>query len=125
MSGIRGERRPAEAAQQLGDRPQAGTPPVRDRPVDRDAVDPCFGRGVGAPALPRLERLDESVLGAVLSFVGVAKDRGKISVDTRIRAPVKAIQCLARSWLVRLLPPVRQRWRAGYYAGGYPARWND
>src|SRR5258708_20881465 len=118
MSGIRGERRPAEAAQQLGDRPQAGTPPVRDRPVDRDAVDPCFGRGVGAPALPRLERLDESVLGAVLSFVGVAKDRGKSSVDTRIRASVEAIEVLARAWLVRLLPPIRQPWPIGYNGEG-------
>ena len=118
MGGIRGERRLAEATQQLGDRPQAGAPPVRDRPVDRDAVDPRFGRGVGAPALPRLERLDESVLGAVLGFVGVAKDRGKSSVDTRIRASVEAIEVLSRARLVRLLLPTRQRWHIGYNGKG-------
>ena len=81
-------------------------------------MDPGFGRRVWAPALPRLERLDEGVLGAVLGRFRIAKDHRQGSVDAWVRAAVEAIEVLSRARLVRLLPPIRQRWHVGYNGTG-------
>src|SRR6202165_2302867 len=111
----------AKATQELADQPKPSRPPVRDRPVDCDPVDPCLGRRVRAPAAPRLEGLDERILGAVLSFGGIAKDDHQGAVDAWIRTAIEAIKVLSRAGLVRLLRALRQRLHGCYNAKEYSA----
>src|SRR5205823_14981395 len=97
VRGVRGVGRPAEALEDLADPAQPGAAPVGDRPVDGDAVDPGFRRGVGPPAVPCLEGLEEGVLGAVLGSLGVGQDRAEGAVHSRVGGAVEAVEVLARA----------------------------
>ena len=64
----------SQATKQLADGSKLCPPPVRDRRVDGDAVDPRLGGSVRAPPSPCLECLHKSILGAVLCFGGISQD---------------------------------------------------
>jgi len=88
---------PPEAAQDLAHRPELRRSPVRDRSVDRDPVDPRFGRCFRPPAAPGVEGLHESVLRAILSRRRIAEQRRQRPVHPRIRHPVQAVEILSRA----------------------------
>jgi hypothetical protein len=56
----------AEAADDLAGLPEVLVPPIRDRDVDGNPVQPGLCRGLGTPRLPALVGALEGILGAVL-----------------------------------------------------------
>src|SRR5207245_5133039 len=113
VRGVRGRGGAAHAAQHFADRPQLGAASVGDRAVDGDAVDPRFGRCVGAPARPGAERLHEGVLGAILGGFGVGKDRRNGAEDAWVSGLVEAVEVVLRAGLVYVGR------HGGYNAAGY------
>src|SRR5712692_5853282 len=109
VAGVAAYRRPSEAAENLTDRPQLRAPPVRDRRVDRDLVQPPFWRAFGPEARPGAPGLDEGFLHAVFSRRRISCDRVERPQKPRVVLAIQAIEVVAIA-------------RAQCGAGGLPFR---
>ena len=68
--------------------------PVGDGHVQRDAVYPRLGRGLGLPPTPRRVGADERLLGALLGGARVAKDPGEREQDPVVAVPEQPVEVL-------------------------------
>src|SRR5512132_404670 len=75
--------------------------PVGARHVERDAVDPRFGRRLGFPAAPRSIGADESLLSALLGGRRVAADPGEREEDPLVAVAEQPVEVLPLPWSVR------------------------
>src|ERR1700719_805715 len=99
--------RAPEAAEHLTERSQSLAAAVGDRHVEREPAQPRFRRGIGTPLRPRLERLDEGILRALLGRRSVAQDADEHAKDTSVAVAVEAVEILERARLVS-----RDVWRS-------------
>src|SRR5579859_6343865 len=86
---------PSQPSENLTDRPQLRAPPVGDRGVDRDLVEPSFRRALRPETRPRPPRLDEGLLHAVLGRRRIAGDRVQGPQQPRVVLAVEAIEVVA------------------------------
>jgi uncharacterized HhH-GPD family protein len=91
---------PAEPAHDFGHGAQPRRSPVGDRTVHRDPVHPGLGRGLGAPAAPGVEGLDERVLRAILRRRGIAQQSRERPVHAGVSHPIEAVEILSRAGAV-------------------------
>jgi hypothetical protein len=83
-------------------------PPVGDRHVQRDAVEPRLRGGLGLPPTPRFVGADERLLGALLGGPWVAEDPGEREEDPVVAVPEQPVEILpdprSVGWAVFLHP---------------------
>src|SRR5712692_5182194 len=110
---IRGEPRPADAANHLTDLAQPHLALVGDRGVDRDPVHPCFGRRDRLPGSPLFVSALECVLRAVLGGRSIAEHGGQRAEDLSVRRLVETFEiCFVAGFVrVRRLACVSRRLR--------------
>src|SRR5437773_5070414 len=89
---VGGESRPAKAADDLAHLAQAHLALVRDGRVDRDAMDPRFGRRYRLPCVPLLVSPLERVLGAVLGGGPVTEHRRQRAQDLSVRRLIESLE---------------------------------
>src|SRR5256886_5828307 len=92
LLGVGRESWPAKAADDLAHLAQAHLALVRDGRVDRDAMDPRFGRRYRLPCVPLLVSTLERVLGAVLGGGPVTEHRRQRAQDLSVRRLIESLE---------------------------------
>lgn len=81
-----------QAANQLADLSQAALPHIGEGGVDRNPVDPCFGRRISLPGAPAAKSLQEGFLSAVLRGRDITEQGDQGAKDARVRFLIKAVE---------------------------------
>ena len=90
--------------------------PVGDRNIERDPVQPRFGRRVGLPGPPRSKGADERLLCTVFGGRPLAEDPNQRGEDTRKAIPIQAVEIFGQPRTVGRLD-YRLPHRFGRHAG--------
>lgn len=88
-------------------------PPLRDRHVQRDAMEPGLGRGVGLPSVPCSVGSNERLLRALLGLVPIPEDADERLEDPVIAVPEEAVEILSNAWAVVLIALGHRFWLIG------------